>query len=212
MNHPSRLAVDRFALGLPSPEVEAHLAACPECRAHLAAVGARLPVPGWVRSSAGPRWAPRSPLVAGFVALAAAMAVLLLRTGTTTSEPATTAKGPPAVTIWLKRGAAVAAWDQKSPLRPGDSIRIEAAPAGFGYVTVVSTADSAVKTLFTQALNGSGRPVLTPAWELDARGTEEHLAVLFTQAPVDEAGAGALLGRRDAEAWCLHEVLPKESP
>ena len=211
MSHPSRLAVERFALGLPSPEVAAHLAACPECRAHLSTIGRRLAVPEWVRAAAEPRAWGRSIAVAGLAAAAAA-ALLLVWLAPTSPGPDTTAKGAPAVTVWLKRGDAVAAWDGKSRLRPGDAIRLEAAPAGFGYLTIVSTADGAVTTLFAQALDRTGRPVLTPAWELDARGAEEHLAVLFTREPVDVAGAPALLGRRDAEAWCLHEVLPKESP
>jgi hypothetical protein len=126
--------------------------------------------------------------------------------------PPTTAKGQPAVTVWFKRGEAISAWDGKSPVRAGDAVRLEAMPAGYPYLTVVSAAGGDLTTLFAAKADPTGKPTLTPAWRLDAVGRQEHLAVLFTRAPVDDASLAALLSRRDAQAWSVHEVLPKESP
>ena len=210
MSHPSRLAVDRLALGEASPEVEAHLSGCAECRAHFEAVRAQLPVPAWVKDAATPpRRAWWRPLVLA-ASLATVLLVVLLRPP---PPPETTAKGFPAVTVWFKRGELVSTWDGTSPLRGGDAVRFEAVPAGYGWVTVVAeSADGGLVTLFAAKLDPSGKPTLTPAWQLDAHGTQEHLAVLFTRDAVRDAHVPSLLSRRDAEAWCIHEVLPKEAP
>lgn len=209
MSHPSRLAVDRYALGEASPEIEAHVRTCPHCRAHLDSVRAKLPLPGWAAAMTAPRPArPWFRMMAFGAAAAAASLALLLRP----SPPRTTAKGPPAVTVWLKRGDAVTAWDRRTPLRSGDDIRLEAAAGGYSYLTIVSAAGGRSTTLYQAKLDPSGKPNLSPAWKLDGRGAEEHLAVLFTQAPVDDAQLPPLLSRRDGDTWCIHEILPKEFP
>lgn len=207
MTHPSRLALDRLALGEADPALEQHLAACPDCRAHLAAVCARPPMPAWLHEAPQRRtwWRPLA--FAG--ALAAVALVVVLRPAP--PDP-TTPKGLPAVTVWLKRGDVVSTWDGVSPVRGGDSLRLEAVPAGYAYVTVVATGDGGPTTLFAAKLDPHGKPTLTPAWQLDAQGASEHLAVLFTRAPVDDTHLSTLLSRRDDNAWCIHEVLPKEVP
>lgn len=236
MSHPSRLAVERHVLGAPSSqlasaELAAHLTTCAECRRHVEAVSAAEPVPAWVLEasrlllsssrplesstpleastplqSSRPRRTWWRPL--GLAAAVAASLVIFLWP----ASPPSTAKGAPAVTVWLKRGDTIAAWDGRSPLRSGDDIRLEAAPGDFGYVTVVSTASEKPTALFQAKVDPSGKPTLSPAWRLDGQGTEEHLAVLFTREPVaDDAPLGPLLTRRDGDAWCIHEVLPKES-
>ncbi len=211
MNHPSRLALDRHALGETSAGLDAHLAGCSECRAHIEATRQPLPVPRWVADASATRscwrgW--RRAAVAVAAAVSAAGLVFFLPH----PPPSTTAKGQPTVTVWLKRGDAVSAWDGKSPVRGGDAIRLEAMPAGYAYLTVVFAAGGGLTTLFAAKVDPSGKPTLTPAWSLDGEGRQEHLAVLFTRAPVDDASLDELLSRRDAQAWSIHEILPKESP
>jgi hypothetical protein len=99
--HPSRLALDRLALGEPTAELEAHAQGCADCQAHLTAVRAQLPLPQWVREAAAPparrlRWWP-AVLAAG---LASVVVVALVRP----AAPQTTAKGLPAVSVWVKSG------------------------------------------------------------------------------------------------------------
>jgi hypothetical protein len=82
----------------------------------------------------------------------------------------------------------------------------------YSYLTIVSAAGGRSTTLYQAKLDPSGKPSLSPDWKLDGRGAEEHLAVLFTQAPVDDAQLTPLLSRRDGDTWCIHEILPKEFP
>ena len=47
--HPSRLALDRYALGLPDAQVLAHAGGCGACSEHLKRVTVELPIPEWVK-------------------------------------------------------------------------------------------------------------------------------------------------------------------
>lgn len=209
MTHPSHLALDRHALGDHSADVARHLESCGDCRGHVAAVQVTLPRPAWLDGvdRKAPRW--RWPALALGAALATSL-VIAVRTAAPADDDAVRAKGTPAATLWLKRGEQVTPW-KDGPLREGDAIRLEVAPAGFSHLAVVSLGPTP-KVLFATRPAPDGRTALTPAWTLDAEGTEEHLLlVLSREALTDEAAAHAL-GRRDADVFTIEYRLPRERP
>lgn len=197
MSHPSFLALDRHALE-PQAAVASHLEGCASCRAHVEAVQRALPLPGWLEKPPV-----RRRLWPGALALAGAAAALLL-TLTPAAPPATTAKGGPGVTVWLRRGSDVARWDGARALRAGDAFRLELSGEGYAHAAVVRGAE----VLFRAP--APSRATMTPAWELDAEPGDERLLVVYSQQPLEGAQVPGLVGRRDAEVWSVELVLRKE--
>lgn len=122
-SHPSFLALERRALGVPDREVDEHLAACARCRAHVATVSADPgPVPHSLTSRARRRRPPSWLIGVGALALAAS--VLLSIGHPADPEPWLATKGSAAVVVWTRRGDDVERWNGR-PLHPGDAIRLE---------------------------------------------------------------------------------------
>lgn len=209
MTHPSHLALDRHALGDASPDVAGHLETCADCRAHVASVQAPLPRPAWLdgveRKPARWRW----PVLVLSAALATSL-VIAVRTAAPAASDALRAKGTPAATLWLKRGEQVTAWKDE-PLREGDAIRLEVAPAGFAYLAVVSLSP-APKVLYAAQPDATKATTLTPAWTLDAEGAEEHLVLVLSREALTDDAAARALGRRDADVFAIDYRLPRERP
>lgn len=207
MNHPSHLALDRFALGDAPADVARHVETCEACQGHVAAAQVALPRPAWLDDVARPRPA-RWRL--GVLALAGGLAVVLAvvaRPGGAGDE--VRSKGVPAATVWLKRGDRVSAW-QGAPLKAGDSIRLEVAPAGFAHLTVVQLEPS--PHILYAASPGAAGTTLTPAWTLVGEGVEERLAIILSRQPLGEDALTPALARRDDEAYTLEVRLPREQP
>ena len=206
MSHPSFLALDSHALA-PSPEIAEHVKSCEHCAAHLEALRQVPPVP----LAIGRRRPAITRYVIGGLTMAAAMLLIVSRSKPAAIIETITAKGgAPAVQLWVKRGdAKVRAWAGE-PVRVGEAVRFEVAPAGFTHLTVVELKPS--PHVLYEAL--VSQPTLTPAWALDAQGESEDLAVLLTRQPwqpTDSLRCESV----GADQWCsrfsLHKQ-PKETP
>lgn len=209
MNHPSFLSLDRLALGAPvDADLHQHVAGCQVCREHVAKTRAPVSPPSWLSTVTAPpprrSYLPLAALAAGLAAIVAVSAH--------TPEPRLSAKGLPAVTVWVKRGEHVIPWTSEGPVREGDALRLEVAPGDYRYVTVLEQDATGQRTLFETHVSPEGKPTMTPAWEFDGEGQGPHLVVLLSRAPLSEAGARSAVGRRDREIWTIDEVLPKEAP
>ena len=140
--HPSFLALDRLALtqAVDAATLE-HTATCATCSEYVAAIRKGQDVP---RDAFLPRkpvrriW--RRLAAAAIVAGTGAALVVGVKLATTPSSKKeyTTVKGHPAVALYVKRGEQVFLWSSERHVMPGDRLRLEVAPDGFSYVTVLS--------------------------------------------------------------------------
>lgn len=220
--HPSYLELDRAVLGLDSPGLREHLACCELCRAHVERARLAPPMPTWVRELRAPPpprpwWAPRPWLLVPTFAVAAVFVGLLLvfpSTPTPTDAPYIGVKGAPVVTVYIKHGEQVEPWDGRSPVLPGDRLRLHVSAAGYRHVLVGTRAeDSRWVPLYEAPLERAD--VLLPAsWRVDASGGErEELLIIFSQAVVAEEELDELAARepQDEALWTTRLVLPKEA-
>lgn len=203
MNHPSSFALDSYVVDPRSGDVDAHVRSCPQCQAHVAAARVAVPFPpalkGLGPAKPTPWWR--------FVVPALAAAGVVMSVGYfVKSEPGSiTAKGLPAAAVWLNRGGKVVAWNGQ-PLRAGDTVRIEVAPAGFTHVTVF---DEKTREVLYEARVPGDAPTLTPAWQLDAAPGSESLRVVISNSPVDQARLEASC-RVEPASYCTRFTLPRE--
>ncbi|MFZ5442215.1 MAG: anti-sigma factor family protein [Myxococcota bacterium] len=206
MSHPSFFALDAYGVDPRAGDVEAHVKACPQCQAHVAAVRMPAPFPPALADLKAPP--PRAPWWR-VVALGFATAAVLLTVGVlSTREPpsAFTAKGAPSVALWLNRGGKVVAWTGQ-PVVAGDAVRIEVAPAGLTHVTVV---DEHTRQVLYEAEVPDGAPTFTPAWAFDGQSPSESLRVVLSRGPVS---AEALSSETCApDAHCTRFTLYREAP
>ncbi|MCY1079267.1 hypothetical protein [Archangium lansingense] len=220
--HPSSLELDRAVLGLDSPGLREHLACCELCRAHVERARLASPIPTWVRELRAPPpprpwWAPRPRLLVPAFAAAAALVTLVLvlpSTPVPTQEPYVGVKGAPVVTVYIKHGEQVAPWDGRSPILPGDRLRLHVSSAGYGHVLVGTRAeDSRWVALYAAPLEREDM-LLPTSWRVDASGGErEELLIIFSQTAVAEEELDELEARdsQDDSLWTTRLVLPKEA-
>lgn len=192
--HPSFLALDRHALGDPTPTVTSHLDTCAVCRAHVEAVMVAAPIPARVlelRPTPAPRWFELRwlqvlvPLVA-----TAVLAVVLINRA---PDDDMRAKGSPTAVAWVKRGDEVSAWTG-APLVPGDAVRFQVVLEHFTRVTVI---DATSKTVLYEAV--VTKETTTPAWTLDAAPGGDVVWVVLS----NEAVTPAIVDTCDGVAvWC----------
>jgi hypothetical protein len=210
MSHPSYLELDRHALGAGcDPGTAAHLAGCERCRDYVATARPADVVPAWVAElGATPRKRVKPWWLAAGVAAAAAL-VLIWRSP---SELYVGTKGMPSAFVYVHRDHTTTLWDQ-TPLHAGDRIRLEVAPEEFEQVTVFSTDAQGNKAepLYAGRTKPFTRTLLPKAWQLDAVGHAEHLAVVFSHAELSREAASALFRARDpAEVRIVRLTLQKE--
>lgn len=216
--HPSFLALDRAHLGRGSAEVEAHLAVCEECRAHLEA----LANPGFLPGIAAVRDAVNAPSRSrgawlwAAVSLAAVACALLLFVGTRPpralggDEAYVGAKGFRSVWIYVKRGAETRLWDGKRPLAFGDRVRLKVDPGGYRHLEVYSMDALQRPTLLFEGPLSPGENVMLPdAWEIDDSPGAERLFVVFSDGPAKPDWDAWLRGDMPRGAELLPFVLPK---
>jgi hypothetical protein len=209
MSHPSYLELDRHALGAGEAGTDQHLADCAQCRAYVAAARPADVVPAWVSElDKAPSRRTRSVWIGA--ALAAAAALLFM--WRPAEEPYVGTKGMPSALVYVHRDHTTTLWDQ-APLHAGDRIRIEVAPEEFAHVSVFSTGPrgDAQAPLYSGTLKPFARTLLPKAWQLDAAGDAEHLAIVFSRAQLSTDAASALLRARDpAEVRIVRLTLPKK--
>jgi hypothetical protein len=210
MSHPSFLELDRHALGAGQQGTAEHLSGCARCRDYVEAARPAAEVPVWVGELAAPRRRSRPIWLAATLAAAAALMLLWKAPG---AEPAYVgSKGMPSAFVYVNRDHTTTLWDHL-PLRPGDRIRVEVAPEEFEHVAVFSTdaLGGAPTRLFAGRTKPFSRTLLPKAWQLDAEGDAEHLAILFSHAELSEGVAAALLHAHDpAELRIVRLTLPKK--
>jgi len=238
--HPSHLSLDLAAVAAPAGDADLpralrdHLAGCPACTAEVAsrraAAGAE-PAPAWlerVRVAPLPPTGPAAPPRRGRTLLALrwwllpipaaaalAAAALLLRPATAPTDLAggdVREKGLPAVTVYVKRGDRVDAWDGRSPVRPGDRLRVGVRGAGFAHLSVASLqpgVDPAV--LYAGPAAPRGETLLPLSFLVDAGGAAEDLSVILSPEPVAPAAHARppTTPPRRGE-WITRLHLPKE--
>lgn len=217
-DHLSALALDEAAAALPLTDPDAaHLTACADCQARLAALkqtdAALLASPAAQRTLAAlspPRRTPRLLVLAGSLALAAGLS-LWLTTSLSNPQP-TGLKGAPELVLLTPEGVAV------THAAPGESLDLGVGGAGHTHATVFAIdATGGLSTLFTGPLRGGAREKLTrvrvtPGDVLvlaffadDAGGLTAHertvrSALATTARPLELSVSGALRLRLEVRA------------
>ncbi len=194
MSHPSYLALDRHALGVTSPEIEAHLRECERCRAHFDTLAQPLPEPEWLETTVGSR---RSYLWIPAVALLAAGVLAFVRIAPETT-PYIGTKGEPVVSVYVLHDGVVVPWEGE-PIAVGDSLRLGVRPEGYDHVSV----RSGDAVLYADALDGSGEILLPRSWRVDDEGSHESLVVVLDDEPIDD-------GPPASDSWQTTLTLPKQ--
>jgi hypothetical protein len=210
--HPSYFELDCAALGAAREAATAeHLRSCAQCRSYVEAARPAEVVPTWVAELERARRKPRAwTWLAGGLAAAAALLFVWLAPGS--EPPYVGVKGAPSALVYVHRDHATSLWDH-TPLRAGDQIRLEVAPEEFEHVTVLGGAARGAETtlLYGGPVKPHQRALLPKAWQLDAVGDAEHLAVVFSRAELSAGAARALLRARDpAEVQVVRLTLPKQ--
>jgi hypothetical protein len=204
--HPSRLALDRLALGLSDPDASRHAGSCEVCTAHLKAVAVELPIPEWVKG-VGERQRPFAIWRPIFATLAMAAVAVIAFVVPTDPDPAVQAKGDAAVQVWLNHQGQVGIW-AGAKLHVGDKIRFEISPGGYTHLTIVELEDGKLYRVLHSA------PIvdrLSPAWAVDDEGLKEEVAVLLSRGPLSEEQLQRGLGGQ-GDVWSTRFVFPKELP
>lgn len=217
--HPSPYALDRVALGeQPDPALAQHLAGCDRCARALSRAQVPLPPPPWLAGLAARRPGRerfrfrRAWLLLPAFAAAAAGVALWPGWPEGEGELALRAKGRPDVAVYVKRGAAVAAWNGRSAVRPDDRIRVGVRGGGYAFVSVASLAPSGPQILYSGPLAEGGETLLPLSFRVDDAAGDELIGVVLSVRPVEPSahltadGAGAGPG-----AWSLRLRIPKEN-
>jgi hypothetical protein len=220
--HPSQYALDRAALGAPiEADVAAHLARCGACSATVEARRRGAEPPPWVSALAiGPppparkprrRWLVPVPALAAAVLLAA----LVLR-GEHAALPggATREKGAPRVTLYVKRGDKVSAWDGRASVRSGDRLRLAVRGAGYAHVSVASlpSPEGEPVLLYGGPLSPGDETLAPLSFRVDERGGAEILSVVVSARPVGlDAHAESPEHVRARGDWSTRLHIPKET-
>lgn len=215
--HPSYLALDRHGLGCSSPDVEAHVNACGECRRYVQSLSEAPPALGLVtlRSTMAKRSQRRARVWWTAGSLLAIAACLLLFVGRSNAPvaglpPYLAAKGLLSVWIYVKRGTTTQLWDGKLPIFSGDRLRIKLDPSSYRRVAVYSMADAEIPALLYEGEVAPGRSTTLPdAWEVDGEGEAEHLIVVLSNERIEPSWDKWLKGEVEPNVKVLPFTLPK---
>ncbi len=214
--HPSEYALDRAALGAATPDVADHVARCSRCSDAVAARRAPVEPPAWLASvKLGPErrrrprwWILPIPLLAAAAALVVAVHGGTIRDGAAGLRE----KGAPRVTVFVKRGDAVAPWDGRAAIRPGDRLAISVRGSGYAHVSIASlTAPETPAVLWAGPLQQDGDTVTPLSFRVDAQGGDEVLSVVLSTDRISPAQHVAA-PRRDGRVWSVRLDIPKEVP
>jgi hypothetical protein len=196
-NHPSFLELDRFFLGVQTDSTtENHVRACGSCQTYLDQVTADRPVPKWARDLAEQRqkasvgswtrWKWAFGLAGTTVAVAA---VVVLSVVPTVESPEVTAKGAPAVGVYVQRQGRVSLWDGRASVLPGDTLRLKVIPSGYRHLTVLSPGSrerepAMLSRLHETDVDPDKESVLPVAWRVDDEMRDEEIVVVFSEGPL----------------------------
>ncbi len=225
--HPSCLALDRYALGVSTADVATHVESCPQCRAYVQTVSIEAAPESWVRTVAESRsrlmrrwWSVEWWFMGGGAVAAAAVVLiaLMLPILPARDDSPVRAKGGAAVAVFVKRGEAVRPWDGRKPIRPGDALRLQVAAGAYAWITVLTPASKSdaglLSILYEAAIDGDETSILPAAWHVDAQPEDEVLYVVLTNEPLAKVPTAARLTAamrsREAGVWVRRLVLPKE--
>jgi hypothetical protein len=147
------------------------------------------------------------PVVAGLVLVAGTFAHRARGPAAVDQEPAVSAKGGPALHLYVRRGDRVFAAQPRVVLAPGDSVRFVVEPGGHRYLLVVSI-DGAGKVSVYHPFEGAASAPLASAPRvelpesivLDRAPGPERIFALFSDAPLSAAAVGQQLQQRAAAA------------
>ena len=213
--HPSFYALERRRLGGGTdPGIDAHLAKCARCRAHVDGLDQVPAVPAWLEQAPvepRQRWAVLRPRMWAVLSLAgaAAIALLVLRPRPSLDGDGSRAKGDPVITVHLKRGEIVSRWDGRTPLRAGDRLRLQIDGSRFRFVSVAALAPGAVpQVLYAGALESRGTTLLPLSFRVEGVGDREVIDLVLAPTP-----PGAELHARPETPtgiWRQKLVLPRE--
>jgi hypothetical protein len=124
-----------------------------------------------------------------------------------------TAKGGPAVGVYIRRGGRTFLWNGTEPVEPGDALRLKIVPDGMTRVHVFGRAtEEAELTLLHRAAIAPDRDaLLDTAWRVDGEGEREVLVVVLSPRPLSiaSARAAARSGATEREQWVVRLILPK---
>jgi hypothetical protein len=70
----------------------------------------------------------------------------------------------------------------------------------------------APRVLYSVQPDATKATTLTPAWTLDADGSEEHLLLVLSREALTDDAAARALGRRDADVFTIEDRRPREHP
>jgi hypothetical protein len=216
--HPSFLALDRLALThAADAATREHTDTCAICSEYVGSIRNGADVPGEVlrpRASVQRIW--RRLAAAAIVAGAGAALFVGLKLATTPpSEQYSTVKGQPAVALYVKRGEQVFLWSSERHVMPGDRLRLQVAPDGFSYVTVLAKpsghAGERLEPLYAGAIDPRAPTLLGVAWRVDDAPGNEALVVVLSRAALDERALSRALREEPTadDMWVQHLELPK---
>jgi hypothetical protein len=217
-SHPSYLALDRASLGLASDTVWQHLESCGECRDYVRSLeesGTEAGLRDVERRIRGSRWTSKRVWLGAvsFVAVAATVLVFVAvrpQPELPEAKPYIGEKGFTSVWIYVRRGTATALWDGRSPVFPGDRLRLKVDPGRFKWVEVYSTKNPTSPELLYEGTMSAGRSTTLPeAWEVDAEPGDERLLVVLSSEKVRPAWPDWLEGRAQSGVMLLPFSLPK---
>jgi hypothetical protein len=216
--HPSYLALDRASLGVVSDALRQHLERCAACADYVRRIdqaGTEEGLGEVKRRIQRSHRTTRRWLGAASFAVAAAAGVLVVagirpQPELPVQQPYTGEKGFTSVWIYVRHGTSTALWDGRSPVFPGDRLRLKVDPGRFKRVEVYSTKDPHRPELLYEGTVRSGESKTLPeAWEVDAEPGAEHLLVVFSSEKVKPEWPDWLRGRAQPGVMLLPFSLPK---
>lgn len=99
-----------------------------------------------------------------------------------------TAKGTPAVGVYVKRDGRVSLWDGRARVLAGDTLRLKVVPVDFSHITVLSRQDDSdaatLGRLHEAPVTPGQETVLSVAWRVDAQPGSEEIVVVLSHEPL----------------------------
>ncbi len=223
-DHPSFLALDLLAAGLPGDAT--HVARCARCAAHLDRLrpGAALPASVRIRAAQPPAaelrpwW--RRPFAQRGGRLSLALTVLLAifavgRRWTGGDDQTVRAKGGPGATVYVLRAGKLFTWDGSSPIQPGDLLRLRVVSGGcpgherYKHVSVTGAGLGGEEVILYRGPMEESGLLLPDSWQVDGTPGPERLQLVLSERPLDSRDPGST---EHFEVVLPKQAAPVETP